>query len=209
MAAGSSDELSEFVREALQRDMPRDRIEAALLEAGWPREKVRRAVDGFAEVEFPIPVPRPQPYLSAREAFLYLLLFSTLFLAAFHLGAILFELIEKALPDPAGPDFSERRLRWSVSYVVVAFPIYFYLAVRQARELRDDPAKRASKVRKWLTYLTLFVAAGCIVGDLVALIYHFLSGELTLRFFLKVLVVGGIAGTVFGYYLRDLRRDEE
>ena len=32
--------------------------------------------------------------------------------------------------------------------------------------------------------------------------------ELTLRFVLKVAVVGLIAGTIFGYYLWDLRREE-
>lgn len=206
---GSSEDLVTFVREALSRSIPRERIEAALLEAGWPREKAARALRAFAEVDFPLPVPRPQPYLSAREAFLYLLLFTALFLSAFHLGAILFELIEKAFPDPAAAaGFSARALRWSVSYVVVSFPLYLFLTVRQERELRRDPAKRASKVRKWLTYLTLFVAAGFLVGDLVALIFHFLEGELTVRFLLKVLVVAAIAGTAFGYYLRDLRKEE-
>lgn len=209
MASDSSEDLSAFVRESLARDVPRDRIEAVLIEAGWPREKVARALRGFAEVDFPLPVPRPQPYLSAKEAFLYLLLFGTLFLAAFHFGSILFELIEKAFPDPAGSDFSPRSVRWGVSYVVVAFPVFLYLTMRQARELRQDPTKRASKVRRWLTYLTLFVAAGFLIGDLVALIFHFLEGELTVRFFLKVLVVAAIAGTAFGYYLRDLRKEEE
>lgn len=206
---GSSEELATFVRDALAREIPRERIETALLEAGWPREKVTRALRSYAEVDFPLPVPRPQPYLSAREAFLYLVLFTSLFLSAFHVGVILFELIEKAFPDPAAPGFSARALRWAVSYVVVSFPLYLGLTVRQERELRADPAKRASKVRKWLTYLTLFVAAGFVVGDLVTLIFHFLEGELTVRFLLKVLVVGTIAGTVFGYYLRDLEKDEQ
>lgn len=205
---GSSEDLATFVREALGRGIPRERIADALVAAGWRREKVARALSAFAEVDFPLPVPRPQPYLSAREAFLYLLLFTTLFLSAFNLGTILFELIERAFPDPASPDFSSQALRWAVSYVVVSFPIYLFLTLRQERELRRDPAGRASKVRKWLTYLTLFVAAGFLVGDLVALIFHFLEGELTMRFLLKVGVVAAIAGTAFGYYLRDLRREE-
>jgi len=54
----------------------------------------------------------------------------------------------------------------------------------------------------------LFVAAGFLIGDLVTLIYSLLEGELSSRFVLKVLVVGAIAGAVFTYYLRDLRRDE-
>lgn len=206
--ASPSDELTEFVRDALAQGAPRQRIATALTQAGWPREKVDRALAHFAEVDFPVPVPRPQPYLSAREAFLYLLLFTTLFIAAFNLGSILFELIEKAFPDPAGPSFSARSLRWAVSYVVVAFPIFVYLTVRLEREVSLDPAKRASKVRKWLTYLTLFVAAGFLVGDLVALIFHLLEGELTVRFLLKILVVAALAGTAFTYYLRDLRKEE-
>jgi hypothetical protein len=206
---GSSDELTDFVRRALERGVERPRIEAALLDAGWPREKVAPALRAFAEIDFPLPVPRPQPYLSARDAFLYLLLFTALFLSAFNVGSILFELIEKAVPDPAGSRFSASSLRWSVAFVVVAFPLYLFLTVRQGRELRRDPARRASKVRKWLTYLTLFVAAGFLVGDLVALVFNLLEGELTLRFLLKVAVVAAIAGTAGGWYLRDLRRDEE
>lgn len=206
---GSSEDLAAFVRQALAQGIPRQRIESALIEAGWPREKVTRALGAFAEVDFPLPVPRPQPYLSAREAFLYLLLFTTLFLSAYHLGRILFELIDSAFPDPAAPDFSPHALRWSVSYLVVSFPIFLVLTVRQERELRRDPAKRASKVRKWLTYLTLFVAAGFLVGDLVALVFHLLGGALEVRFVLKILVVAALAGTAFGYYLRALRREEE
>lgn len=206
--SSSSEDLDRFVREALVRDVPRDRIESVLVEAGWPQEKVDRALGQFAEVNFPVPVPRPQPYLSAREAFLYLLLFTTLFISAFNFGSILFELIENAFPDPSDSGPWPDQLRWSVSFVVVAFPVFLFLTVRLEREMRQDPVKRGSKVRKWLTYLTLFVAAGFLIGDLVALIFHFLQGELTIRFLLKVLVVSGIAGTVFGYYLYDLRKEE-
>ena len=66
-----------------------------------------------------------------------------------------------------------------------------------------------SAVRRWLTYLTLFVAAAVLVGDMIALVYNLLGGELTLRFVLKVLVAAVIAGTIFGYYLMDLRREEK
>lgn len=207
--ATSPDELTPFVREALAQDVSRDRIASVLREAGWPQEKVEQALGGFAEVDFPIPVPRPRPYLSAREAFLYLLLFTTLFLWAFNLGSILFELIETRFPDPAISWDSGESLSWSVSYVVVSFPIFLFLTVYLNRELRRDPAKGGSKIRKWLTYLTLFVAAGFLLGDLVALIFHLLQGELTVRFLLKVAVVAALAGGIFRYYLADLKKEEE
>jgi hypothetical protein len=58
-------------------------------------------------------------------------------------------------------------------------------------------------VRRWLTYVTLFLAAGVLVGDLITLVYNVLAGELTLRFVLKVLIVGAIAGAIFWFYLRE------
>ena len=63
-------------------------------------------------------------------------------------------------------------------------------------------------MRRWLTYLTLFLAAVVLVGDMITLVYNVLGGELTVRFVLKVLVAALIAGSIFGWYLVDLRREE-
>ena len=100
-------------------------------------------------------------------------------------------------------------IRWSVSSLIVAFPVFLYVAWRIARGIRLDPTKRASRVRRQLTYLTLFVASCALIADGTTLIYNFLGGELTTRFGLKVLIVAAIAGTGFGYYLRELRADEK
>jgi Domain of unknown function (DUF5671) len=90
----------------------------------------------------------------------------------------------------------------------VAFPVFLYLSWTTEREVTRDPVKRASNVRRWLTYLTLFASACALIGDVTTLVYNALGGELTIRFVLKVVTVGLIAGTAFVYYLRDLRQDE-
>jgi hypothetical protein len=54
----------------------------------------------------------------------------------------------------------------------------------------------------------LFIAACVLIGDVVTLVYNVLTGEVTLRIVLKILTVAVIAGTVFGYYLSELRVDE-
>ncbi|MCP1335744.1 DUF5671 domain-containing protein [Futiania mangrovi] len=203
-------ELALFVRDALTRGVRREEIAAALDKAGWRREQVRDALAAYAEVDFVVPVPRPRPYVSARDAFLYLVLFSTLGLSAWHLGILLFNLIDLLIPDPAQPwgEYRAMGIRWSVSVLVVAFPLYLYLARKTSREVAEDPARRASRVRKWLTYVTLFVAALAILGDVVALIYQFLSGDLTVPLLLKILVVALIAVPIFLFYLRDVSSDE-
>lgn len=76
------------------------------------------------------------------------------------------------------------------------------------RTIARDPTKRASRPRKWLTYLTLFVAGVALVGDLVVLVYNVLGGELTVRFILKVLTVAVIGGGIFTFFLSDMRKEE-
>jgi hypothetical protein len=210
--ASASPELESFVRDALIRGHTRQQVSQALLAAGWSSEQARGALDSWAEVDFPLPVPRPRASLSAREAFVYLLLFSTLYFFAWNLGSLLFKLIEHALPDPADAQWEVLRLgpaiRWSVSALVISFPVFAFLSQRISRDVARHPIKRLSPVRRWLTYLTLFIAATVLIGDLTTLVYNVLGGELSLRFGLKVLVVGVLAGTVLGWYLWDLRREE-
>lgn len=206
-----SDELSGFVKDALAKGIPPADIEDVLRRAGWPDDQVASALAGFARLDFPIPVPRPRPYLSAREAFEYLVLFTTLYISAYNLGQLFFQIIDRAFPDPADPggDYTRQAIRWSVSSLIVAFPVFLYVSWVAQRALRVDPTKRGSKVRRWLTYLTLFIAASFLLGDFITLVYNLLGGDLTTRFVLKVATIAVIAGATFGYYFSELRPDEE
>jgi hypothetical protein len=207
-----SAELIGFVKESLQRGLPRADVEQALLRAGWPAEQVWRALNSFSDIEFAIPVPRPVPSVSARDAFMYVVMFLTLILSGYNFGALLFEFIDRAFPDPGARGFSQSTIeatRWYLSSLIVAFPVFLYLAWLVGRAIRREPTKRTSKVRRQLTYVTLFIASCVLIGDFISVIYNFLGGELTVRFVLKVLTVGLISGTAFGYYLWELRGDEK
>jgi len=56
-------ELTEFVKEGIGRGLPREQLHGVLISAGWPADQVQTAFSKFADVTFPIPVPRPKPYL--------------------------------------------------------------------------------------------------------------------------------------------------
>ena len=210
--ASSTQDLDQFVREALAKGESKQDIESALALAGWQSEQARSALNAYSDVRFSVPVPKPRPYLSVREAFLYLTLFTTLYLAAFSLGQLLFNLIGLAFPDPAdivNDAWVRQAMRWPVATLIISFPVFLFLSHYLGKELARSPVKRLSPVRRWLTYLTLFVAATVVLADLIALVYNMLGGELTTRFVLKVLVAGVIAGTIFGYYLWDLHKEEK
>jgi hypothetical protein len=207
-----SDDLDRFVKVALARGLARDAIRDTLGRAGWRADQVAAALRRYAEIDFPVPVPRPKPYLEARDAFMYLVMFTTLYITAFQLGSLLFNIINSAFPDavrdPQVSSYARTSMRWSIAMIVVAFPVFVLTATLIGREVAADPAKRVSAVRKWLTYLTLFVAASVLIGDVTTLVYNLLGGETTVRFLLKAAVVAIIAGTAFWYYLWDLRKDE-
>lgn len=211
----ANDDLHAFVRDALTRGEGRAEVEAVLVRAGWGPTRARAALGEFADIGFPVPVPRPRPYLDARDAFLYLVLFGTLYVSLFNLGVLLFEFISRAFPDPAFQDTGVygagalAALRAAIAALIVAVPVFLFVSNRVALAIRRDPARRGSKVRRWLSYLTLTIASGILIGDFIAVVTGLLAGELSTRFVLKAAVVAAIAGGVFLYYLWDLKGDEQ
>ena len=82
-------ELNEFVRSALADGAARAEVAGALKDAGWAPDEVQAALHQYAEVDFPIPVPRPHRSGTAKEAFLFLATFVTLYMSAISLGIVL------------------------------------------------------------------------------------------------------------------------
>jgi hypothetical protein len=205
-------ELLDFVRAALARRLSRPEIARVLRAAGWQEADIERALDAFAELEFPLPVPKPQPYVSAREVFTYLVLFAALYVSALNLASLAFIFIDHYFPGPLqnhSLSAAADTIRWNVASLIVAFPLFLFTFRAINKAISEDPSKRGSRPRKWLVYLTLWVAVLVLTGELSALIYKILGGELTIRFALKVTTVALIAGGVFAYFFWDIRKDEE
>jgi hypothetical protein len=200
-----ADRLAEFTRAALAAGHSRAEAAAALRAAGWADSEIAAALDAWADTSFRPPVPRPGRSVSAAEAFTYGLTFVALALVAGHVTALWFALIGRALPLPGEmPWYSTGTIRWSLAVLAVSFPLFLWLDLRAARAGAADPAQRRSAVRGWFAHAALFLAVLGLAGDLVAVLYAFLSGELTLRFAAKATVVAALAGTVFLYF-RPLR----
>lgn len=207
-----SADLTDFVRRALEQKLPRDEIARALSDARWPDAEIKAALGAFAEVPFAIPVPRPRPYLSAREVFTYLVLFGALYSSVWHVSTLLFGIIDKLQPDAARSgygSYTDDSIRWAIAGLVVSFPLFLFTFRIVSRRIARDPLARESRPRKWLTYLTLALAVSALAGDLAGLVYNALSGDLTLPLLLKALVVAVIAGGTFWYFYNDVRQGED
>ncbi len=145
-----------------------------------------------------------------RDVFLYLLSIVTLVASAISFGVLVFQYIDVYFPDPLSDYYFSSSsyyssIRQALAALIVIFPVYFWVSRFLKKDIDQNPEKRELKIRKWLLYFTVFVAALVIIGDLVTLINTFLNGELTMRFILKVLAILFIAGSIFSYYFSELR----
>lgn len=203
-------ELREFVKDALDKGHSRDTIRGKLLEAGWTDIDVTASLHSFAPVDFSIAVPRPRPYLYAREAFLYMVSFIALYVSAISFAILVFGLVDYSFPDAldTGGRYPSSEQATAIASVIVAFPLFLFLTRWLAQQANMSPERRQSPVRRWLTYITLVVAAGVILGDLIAILANLLGGDPTLRFSFKAGAILLVTACIFGYYIWDMRQAE-
>ena len=145
-----------------------------------------------------------------RDVFFYLLGLITLVMSAGSFGMLIYQYIDIKFPDILQygyitPSANYSLIRTALAVLVVAFPIFFWVSWILHKDVVAEPAKRNLRVRRWLLYFTVFVAALMIIGDLITLIQSFLNGDLTTSFILKVLTIFFIAGSILFYYLSELR----
>jgi len=143
-----------------------------------------------------------------KDVFLYLLNILTFYISVIGFITLYVQYINALFPDPLDFYFTRmaNAVRLSTSILIIAIPIYLLTSWLLGKDLVSNREKRELKLRKWLIYFTLFISAITIIIDLIMFVYNFLSGELTIQFFLKILVVLLVAAAVFGYYIYDLRR---
>src|SRR5262249_5062587 len=134
------------------------------------------------------PVPPPPDAGSAREAFLHLLTFAAFYTLVVATTVLFFQFIDHHLPDPSAPRYPGLArmelswIRWELAIVLVAFPLFLTLSRFLMREMRAQPDRAWSSVRRWLTYLTLFGASVALGCDGISLLYNLFQGELSSRF---------------------------
>jgi len=145
----------------------------------------------------------------AKITFFYLLSLFGLAFVAICSGVILFQVINKLIPDVVGTysgRYSTDALRFAISAVIVASPVYYWMASLINKSLKKQELEIDSQLRKWMTYVIIFISAVVIIISLIGVINNYLNGDLTSKIGLKLLITMLISGTVLSYYLYDIKR---
>ncbi len=143
----------------------------------------------------------------------YLLTFGALYAWATSLILLFFTYINFAFPDPAWRTSSAQLaaimsiVRVQLAIVIVTFPVFMVLWHFLLRQARLDAEKARGAIRRWLGYLSIFVGALTLSGDVMTLIYFLLEGQLTVRFLLKAGLLFVIAGGLVLYLAFTMRHE--
>lgn len=149
-----------------------------------------------------------KPKVSPKDFFLWAGAMVALYGSVISFLTLLFQYINHAYPDPLAYYYVEPysgSMRFAMASLIVLVPVTIVLMRFIRQDIVREPMKAELWVRRWALVLTVFIAGATVVGDLIALVNGFLGGDLTTRFFLKVLVVLLVAGGVFLHFLADLR----
>jgi hypothetical protein len=204
------------------RGAKEDEIRKALLDAGWSQQDIDDSYESVHKPTLP-PPPKPPIYnntssaskVNMWDAFEHILLFISLYILSFSIGLILHQLVDQWAPNTLDyrnsymEDWNATTMRIYLSGLIVSFPIFAYLFVDIAKRTKDRPELRTLHSRKVLIYLTLVVTFFFMLGSIIAIVYNFLSGNVTANFLLHFLVTVGVNGVIFAYYYQQIKEDRK
>lgn len=210
----SQEQLAQYVKERIAGGAQKADIKEQLVAIGWTSDEANIA---YAEGVKLLGAPVPQDVVrgvyakesSALEVIMNLFSFILLGIVAFALGTLYFQVINKFFPDTLdayGLLVSSDAVHYAIAGLVIAFPMYFFVMRSWFRKFRENEGKVEAGLTKWITYFVILVVSVIVVGDLIAVLFAFLQGEITARFFLKALTILVIAGGIFGFYFLERRR---
>lgn len=214
--------LSDYVVRRLDAGRSGAEVCAELMAVGWSKEAAEAAYrDGLLALG----IPRPDgsrdapgvagagtaPKAATLDIAVNLFSFILLGIVVGALIVLCFALINRSFPEQ-GEQLgaylqmaTASEIHRSLASLAIAFPLYAFGMRWWITRFAAGHDCSETRLTKWLTYIVLLIAAIVIVCDLIAVVYSLLQGEMTVRFLLKVIVILGVAGIVFGFYLFERR----
>lgn len=188
-----AEQLAQFVQQGLQAGHSSQELRDGLVAAGWTEREIDEALGHWADAGLRLPVPRPRPYVSAREAMLYGLMFLALLALTWHLVQIGFALVDMWLPEtPHGPRGPHIPL-WSVATMIVMGPLFLWLYQHTERNEARNPGQRRSLIRKWFGALALLLSVLVLLGAAISVVYGALANLMNVATLAKTGVVVTVA----------------
>ncbi|KKW35863.1 hypothetical protein A2852_02530 [Candidatus Adlerbacteria bacterium RIFCSPHIGHO2_01_FULL_54_23] len=150
-----------------------------------------------------------KPKITPKDFFLWVGAMATLYGGVVAFIALLFNYVDTIFPNMLRQysyDPYQSGMSYEMAALIVLAPVFLALMRFIRRDIAHDPARKEIWLRRWVLFLTIFVAGATMIIDLIVLLTSFLRGEdITAGFVLKVLIVFLVAGAGFLHFVADLR----
>jgi hypothetical protein len=208
--------LAEFIKDASKAGKTREEINNILRSAGWPEDQLQSYWAKYHDAPFPIPVPKPALYASPRLTTLNLFYFIVLYISIYSIVSIIFTFLDYHLPDGLGRNtglfYSHQPLAETIRSYLSAVLVCVPLVVISHTLLKKSMAAAGQFIpamRLKLLNLTLLLAAIVMLCNFIGFVYYFLSGELSLRFIIKVVVLSALSAGLYFYFKPEMSANEQ
>ena len=122
-----------------------------------------------------------------------------------------FEILDKRFPDVLNATYQYGYMssqydgaRTFVAMLIIMFPAFLVLAYFWKKKEKNILSEKDHVIRKWLSYVIIFLSILIVAIDLIVLVRYFVSGEITIRFILKVFIALASAKTVLYYFIPEV-----
>lgn len=213
-------ELLSYIKIAQKAGQTKNQITTALINNGWDKKTIESAFSSNENRTSPVPSPpkaKKAGWVSGWDAFEHTLMFVSLLFASSSFALIIHAYVDKLIPPlPArGYSFfsylfySSYFLTGALATLIITFPLFAYLHLDIVRRTKKNPLIRSLKARKIFIYLTLFISFIIMIKKLIQTVYALLQGNFTSNFIFHLVVTITISGTIFFYYLYQVKEDRK
>jgi len=157
-----------------------------------------------------------KPKLNTGFFFLCLGLLITLITSVVSFLNLVFGTLDKKFPDVLNSSYQYgystydyENIRIALATLIIFFPIFILVSYFWRKFTTGEMGHFDIIIKKWVTYIILFISSIVVVVDLVTLVKYFISGEITNRFIFKVLSALLVALLVGAYYILLIRIKKE
>src|SRR3989344_2483110 len=128
---------------------------------------------------------------TAKDFFMHLGAIVALYAVAIAFINLVFSVVNEAYPAVNSYSYYySPQISMPVATLIILFPLFLFLSFVTYKSFEAAPLKKERGVRRWLTYITLFVAGIVFAGALVYVLFKFLDGQdFTAAFLWKALTV--------------------
>ncbi len=151
------------------------------------------------------------------DAFEHILMFISLYVLATSIALTLYFFVDKWLPAVTSDYYRSYNwensrldlLRGYLAALIVSLPLFVFFFLHVTKRTIQNSNMRNIKSRKILIYITLVVAFIIMLFNIISTVYNFLRGNITLNFFLHLVVTLSVTGIIFVYYLFQVKEDRK